>query len=153
MLSKGLLAVGLLCVSNIFMTCAWYLHLKLQTMKVINFSAWPIYTVVLFSWAIALFEYSFMVPANRIGFEGNGGPFSLVQLKIIQECITLTVFALFSVVVFQNHFGWNHLAAFVCLVMAVFLVFYLCQRPVLFPDLFSIGLGKASIANYVNGQC
>ena len=86
--------------------------------------AWPIYTVVLFSWAIALFEYSFMVPANRIGFEGNGGPFSLVQLKIIQECITLTVFALFSVVVFQNHFGWNHLAAFVCLVMAVFFVFY-----------------------------
>ena len=114
MLSKGLLAVGLLCVSNIFMTCAWYLHLKLQTMKVINFSSWPIYTVVLFSWAIALFEYSFMVP----------GPFSLVQLKIIQECITLTVFALFSVVVFQNHFGWNHLAAFVCLVMAVFFVFY-----------------------------
>ena len=124
MLSKGLLAVGLLCVSNIFMTCAWYQHLKLQTKKGINFSSWPIYTVVLFSWAIALFEYSFMVPANRIGFEGNGGPFSLVQLKIIQECITLTVFALFSVVVFQNHFGWNHLAAFVCLVMAVFFVFY-----------------------------
>ena len=104
MLSKGLLAVGLLCVSNIFMTCAWYLHLKLQTMKVINFSSWPIYTVVLFSWAIALFEYSFMVPANRIGFEGNGGPFSLVQLKIIQECITLTVFALFSVIVFRRCF-------------------------------------------------
>ena len=56
MLSKGLLAVGLLCVSNIFMTCAWYLHLKLQTMKVINFSSWPIYTVVLFYWGIALFE-------------------------------------------------------------------------------------------------
>ena len=97
MLSKGLLAVGLLCVSNIFMTCAWYLHLKLQTMKVINFSSWPIYTVVLFSWAIALFEYSFMVPANRIGFEGNGGPFSLVQLKIIQESRCLRSFpSLFS---------------------------------------------------------
>ena len=85
MLSKGLSAVGLLCVSNIFMTCAWYLHLKLQSMKVINFSTWPIYTVVLFSWAIALFEYSFMVPANRIGYIGNGGPFNLMQLKIIQE--------------------------------------------------------------------
>ena len=117
MLSKGLLAV-----SNVFMTLAWYAHLKLQTAKVI--SSWPLYTVVLFSWGIALFEYSFMVPANRIGFEGNGGPFNLVQLKIIQECITLTVFALFSIVVFNNHFGWNHLAAFVCLVGAVFFVFY-----------------------------
>ena len=124
MLSKGLLAVGLLFVSNIFMTCAWYLHLKLQTIKAINFATWPIYTVVLFSWGIALLEYSFMVPANRIGFIGNGGPFNLVQLKIIQECITLTVFAVFSVIAFNSHFGWNHLAAFVCLVLAVFFVFY-----------------------------
>ena len=123
MLSKGLLAVGLLCVSNIFMTCAWYLHLKLQTLKVINFSSWPIYTVVLFSWAIALFEYSFMVPANRIGFEGNGGPFSLIQLKIIQEVITLTVFVLFSIIAFQQHLAWNHFAAFACLVAAVYFVF------------------------------
>ncbi len=114
MLSKGLSAVGLLCVSNIFMTCAWYLHLKLQSMKVINFSTWPIYTVVLFSWAIALFEYSFMVPANRIGYIGNGGPFNLMQLKIIQECITLTVFAIFSVVVFNSHLGWKGVCEIMC---------------------------------------
>ena len=124
MLSKGLLAVGLLCVSNIFMTCAWYLHLKLQTMKVINFSAWPIYTVVLFSWAIALFEYSFMVPANRIGFEGNGGPFNLMQLKVIQEVISLIVFTVIATVMFQGQaLHWNHLAAFFCLVLAVYFVF------------------------------
>ena len=126
MLSKGLLAVGLLCVSNIFMTCAWYLHLKLQTLKVINFSSWPIYTVVLFSWAIALFEYSFMVPANRIGFDGNGGPFSLLELKVIQEVITLTVFTLFSMLLFGLKLQWNHLAAFFCLVMAVWFTF---QKP------------------------
>lgn len=124
MLSKGLLTVGLLIVSNVFMTCAWYLHLKLQTLKVINFSAWPLYGVVLFSWGIALLEYSFMVPANRIGFVANGGPFNLVQLKIIQECITLAVFSVFSILLFNNQFGWNHLAAFLCLVMAVFFVFY-----------------------------
>ena len=75
MLSKGFATVGLLLVSNVFMTLAWYAHLKLQSAKLI--SNWPLYTVVLFSWAIALLEYSFMVPANRIGFEGNGGPFSL----------------------------------------------------------------------------
>ena len=121
MLEKGLTAIGLLCVSNIFMTCAWYLHLKLQAATVI--SNWPLFAVVLFSWGIALLEYSFMVPANRIGFEGNGGPFSLVQLKIIQECVTLCVFTVFSIVVFQSRLNWNHLAAFVCLVLAVYFVF------------------------------
>ena len=105
MLSKGFATVGLLLVSNVFMTLAWYAHLKL------------------FSWAIALLEYSFMVPANRIGFEGNGGPFSLIQLKIIQEVITLTVFTLFSVIAFQQHLAWNHFAAFACLVAAVYFVF------------------------------
>ena len=124
MFGKGLTTVGLLCISNIFMTCAWHLHLKLQTMRGINFSAWPIYMVVLFSWAIALLEYSFMVPANRIGYVGNGGPFTLVQLKIIQECVTLTVFTMFSILVFHNNFAWNHFAAIVCLVMAVVFVFW-----------------------------
>ncbi len=89
MLSKGFATVGRLLVSNVFMTLAWYAHLKLQSAKLI--SNWPLYTVVLFSWAIALLEYSFMVPANRIGYEGNGGTLSLNQLKIIQEVITLTV--------------------------------------------------------------
>lgn len=121
MLSKGFATVGLLLVSNVFMTLAWYAHLKLQSAKLI--SNWPLYTVVLFSWAIALLEYSFMVPANRIGFEGNGGPFSLIQLKIIQEVITLTVFTLFSGIAFQQHLAWNHFAAFACLVAAVYFVF------------------------------
>ena len=121
MLSKGFATVGLLLVSNVFMTLAWYLHLKLQAAKVISF--WPVWAVVLFSWSIALFEYSFQVPANRIGFDGNGGPFSLIQLKIIQEVITLTVFTLFSVIAFQQHLAWNHFAAFACLVAAVYFVF------------------------------
>mgnify|MGYP002586547868 FL=1 len=121
MFTKGLTTVGLLLVSNVFMTLAWYAHLKLQTAKVI--SNWPLYTVVLFSWGIALFEYSFMVPANRIGFDGNGGPFSLVQLKIIQEVITLFVFTLFSLIAFNTHLAWNHVAAFICMVGAVFFVF------------------------------
>ena len=83
----------------------------------------PLWGVVIFSWSIALFEYSFMVPANRIGFVGNGGPFTLVQLKVIQECVTLFIFTLFSLLVFQNRFGWNHLASFLCLVGAVYFAF------------------------------
>lgn len=72
------------------------------------------------------FEYSFQVPANRIGFDGNGGPFSLLELKVIQEVITLTVFTLFSMLLFGLKLQWNHLAAFFCLVMAVWFTF---QKP------------------------
>lgn len=90
---KGIYAISLLVVSNIFMTFAWYGHLKLQETKII--SNWPLYGVVLFSWVIALAEYSCQVPANRLGFSGNGGPFSLMQLKIIQEVITLIIFTVF----------------------------------------------------------
>lgn len=97
---KSLYTVLLLIVSNIFMTFAWYGHLKLQEMKVI--SSWPLYLVILFSWSIALAEYSFQIPANRIGFSGNGGPFSLIQLKIIQEVITLTVFTIFTTLLFKG---------------------------------------------------
>ena len=112
---QGIYSVLLLIVSNIFMTFAWYGHLKLQEMKLI--SNW-------LSWGIALFEYCFQVPANRIGFQENGGPFTLVQLKVIQEVITLTVFAVLSAVAFQNEtLHWNHLAAAVCLVLAVYFVF------------------------------
>jgi uncharacterized protein (DUF486 family) len=112
----------LLVVSNVFMTFAWYGHLKLQEMKVI--SNWPLYLVILFSWAIALAEYSFQIPANRIGFHGNGGPFSLMQLKVIQEVITLTVFTVFTSFFFKGEaLHWNHFAAFICLVMAVYFVF------------------------------
>lgn len=117
------LTVGLLVVSNIFMTFAWYGHLKLQQMKVFT-SNTPLYVVILVSWGIALLEYSCQVPANRIGYEGNGGVFSLMQLKVIQEAITLVVFTVFTVVFFRGEtLQWNHFAAFVCLILAVYFVF------------------------------
>ena len=107
---KAFYTILLLIVSNIFMTFAWYGHLKLQEMKIIN--NWPLFAVVLFSWAIALFEYSFQVPANRIGFVENGGPFSLMQLKVIQETITLIVFTVFTTLFFKGEaLHWNHFAA------------------------------------------
>lgn len=119
---KVLYTIALLIVSNIFMTFAWYGHLKLQETKAI--SNWPLYAVVLFSWGIALAEYSFQIPANRIGFQGNGGPFSLMQLKIIQEVITLVVFTLFTTLFFKGEaLHWNHFAAFGCLILAVYFVF------------------------------
>ncbi len=119
---KGFYTIGLLIVSNIFMTFAWYGHLKLQETKVI--SNWPLYAVILFSWSIALAEYACQVPANRIGFQGNGGPFTLMQLKVIQEVITLVVFTLFSTLLFKGEgLHWNHFAAFLCLILAVYFVF------------------------------
>ena len=120
---NALLTILLLVVSNIFMTFAWYGHLKLQQMKVIS-SATPLITVILISWGIALMEYMFMVPANRIGLHGNGGAFTLPQLKVIQEAIALIVFAVFTVVLFKGEsLHWNHLAAFGCLLAAVWFVF------------------------------
>ncbi len=119
---QGVYSIVLLVVSNIFMTFAWYGHLKLQEMKVI--SNWPLFGVILFSWSIALLEYCAQVPANRLGFIGNGGPFTLMQLKVIQEVVTLVVFTLFATLLFKGEtLHWNHLAAFVCLVLAVYFVF------------------------------
>ena len=104
------------------MTFAWYGHLKLQETKIV--SNWPLYGVILLSWGIALFEYCFQVPANRMGFRENGGPFSLMQLKIIQEVITLVVFTIFSTLLFKGEsLQWNHIAAFLCLIAAVYFVF------------------------------
>ena len=120
---SGWLTILLLVVSNVFMTFAWYGHLKLQEMKIIG-SSTPLFVVVLVSWGIALLEYSFMVPANRIGYQGNGGAFTLPQLKVIQEAIALMVFAVFTVVFFKGEsLQWNHAAAFLCLVAAVYFVF------------------------------
>ncbi len=117
------LTVILLVISNIFMTFAWYGHLKLQQMKIFT-SNTPLYIVILVSWGIALLEYTCQVPANRIGYQGNGGSFSLMQLKVIQEAITLIVFTLFTVVFFKGEpLHWNHFAAFVCLILAVYFVF------------------------------
>lgn len=119
---KGVYTILLLIVSNIFMTFAWYGHLKLQEMKLIN--NWPLFAVILFSWGIALAEYSCQIPANRIGFQGNGGPFSLMQLKVIQEVITLIIFTVFTTVLFKGEaLQWNHFAAFGCLIAAVYFVF------------------------------
>lgn len=115
--------VLLLVISNIFMTLAWYGHLKMQDLKWIS-NTTPLIVVVLISWGIALAEYFCQVPANRMGFHGNGGPFSLMQLKVLQEAITLIVFTVFTVVFFRGEqLHWNHFAAFVCLLLAVWLVF------------------------------
>ncbi len=122
MIKSAIFTVLLLVVSNVFMTFAWYGHLKLQST---GFSAnWPLYLVILFSWGIALLEYCFQVPANRIGFEGNGGPFSLIQLKVMQEVITLTIFTVFSLLAFKGtEFRWNHFVSFLFLIGAVYFAF------------------------------
>jgi len=120
---NGFYAIGLLIISNIFMTFAWYGHLKLQQMNVIT-SNTPLFIVIVLSWMLALAEYSCQIPANRIGFVGNGGPFSLMQLKIIQEVISLIIFTVFTVLFFKGEsFHWNHVAAFACLVLAVYFAF------------------------------
>ena len=119
---KGLLTIVLLVVSNVFMTFAWYGNLKLEEMKITT--SWPLVLIILASWGVALFEYSFMIPANRIGFVGRGGPFNLMQLKVIQEVISLTVFSIITMLIFKGQpLQWNHLVAFLCMVLAVFFVF------------------------------
>ena len=122
MVSPKITTILLLIISNIFMTLAWYGHLRLQQSGVT--SSWPLIGVILLSWGIALFEYSFMIPANRIGFDGNGGPYSLMQLKVLQEAITLVVFTVVTMFIFGGqHLRWNHVAAFLMLVGAVYLMF------------------------------
>ena len=119
---NSLYTILILVGSNIFMTLAWYGHLKLQEMNISN--SWPLIGVILFSWGLAFFEYCLQVPSNRIGFVGNGGPFSLFQLKIIQEVISLTVFTIVAMVMFKGEtLHWNHVASFVCLIAAVAFAF------------------------------
>lgn len=119
---NGIYTILLLVLSNIFMTLAWYGHLRLQQNGIS--ASWPLVGVILFSWGIAFFEYCCQVPANRIGFVGNGGPFTLIQLKVIQECISLTVFVVVANVLFQQQaLHWNHILAFILLVISVWLVF------------------------------
>ena len=119
---KGFLTVLMLVFSNVFMTFAWYGHLKLQEMKIST--GWPLILIILFSWGIAFFEYCLTVPANRIGFIENGGPFNLMQLKIIQEVISLTIFTVIVTILFKGQpLQWNHIVAFICMVLAVFFVF------------------------------
>lgn len=101
----------LLLCSNIFMTFAWYGHLKYRST--------PLWLAIIASWGIAFFEYCFQVPANRIGF----GEFNAYQLKTIQEVITLVVFSFFSVLYLKEQFRWNYLAGFALIVVAVFVIF------------------------------
>jgi len=120
---KGVLSVALLVISNVFMTFAWYGHLKFREFP--WFARLGLFTVILFSWGLAFFEYIFQVPANKIGYKENGGPFSLLQLKVIQEVITLVIFAIFALFLFKGTvFRWNHLVAFSLLVLAVFFMFW-----------------------------
>lgn len=117
------LTVLLLAIANVFMTFAWYGHLKLQDMKILGPNT-PVIIIILISWGIAFIEYCFMIPANRMGFHGNGGPFTLPQLKVMQEAITLAVFMIFTLVFFRGEtLQWNHYMAFLCLIAAVYFVF------------------------------
>lgn len=120
---NALYTIILLFVSNVFMTFAWYGHIKLQQMGTITDNT-PLYLIILLSWLLALPEYACQIPANRIGFDGNGGSFSLIELKIIQEVVSITVFTLFSIFIFKGQeFHWNHVAAFTCIIAAVYFAF------------------------------
>lgn len=104
------------------MTFAWYGHLKLQEMKISD--GWPLILIILLSWGMAFFEYCMQVPANRIGFVDNGGPFNLVQLKVIQEALSLIVFTVVVMLFFKGQpLQWNHFVAFGLIILAVFFVF------------------------------
>lgn len=121
-MSKVVLTITLLVISNVFMTLAWYGHLKFKQMD--WFHNLGLVAIIFISWGIAFFEYCFQVPANRIGFKENGGPFNLWQLKVMQEVITLTVFTIFTIVFFKEEsFRMNHLIGFIFLILAVYFIF------------------------------
>lgn len=119
---KVFLTILLLVCSNTFMLFAWYGHLKFKEMKWAEHMG--MFSIILISWGIAFFEYCFQVPANRIGFRGTGGPFSLMELKVMQEVITLVVFVIFSTMFFKTEtFRLNHLIGFIFLILAVYFIF------------------------------
>ena len=121
-MTKIILTITLLVISNSFMTLSWYGNLKLQDLKLIS-SNTPLILIILISWGIALLEYTFLIPANRIGSEINGGPFSLVQLKVIQEVISCLVFGIIVSILFKGEsLQWNHFVAVLFLVLAVYFV-------------------------------
>lgn len=121
-MSKAFLTILLLIISNAFMTLAWYGHLKFKQMEWSNNLG--LVAIIFISWGIALLEYSFQVPANKIGYSENGGPFNLWQLKVIQEVISITVFTVFAIVFFKNEtLRMNHLIGFAFLVLAVYFIF------------------------------
>lgn len=121
-MGKVILTIVLLVLSNAFMTLAWYGHLKFKDMS------WSqnlgLMAIILISWGVAFFEYVLQVPANRMGFKENGGPFNLWQLKVIQEVISLSVFTVFAIFVFKNEaLRTNHIIGFGFLILAVYFIF------------------------------
>jgi uncharacterized protein (DUF486 family) len=119
---KAVFTLSMLTASNVFMTLAWYGHLKFKEMD------WSknlgLTSIIFISWGIALLEYFFQVPANKFGFKGNGGPFSLLELKMIQEALSITVFLIFSVVFFKSErLAWNHFVGFLLIILAVYFIF------------------------------
>lgn len=121
MIMNYALTIWLLICSNLFMTFAWYGHLKLVEYP--WFARLSLFGIIVFSWLVAFLEYCFQVPANRIGYEANGGPFSLMQLKVMQEVITLVVFVIFSYVAFGTSIKPNHIIGFLFLILAVYFIF------------------------------
>ncbi len=119
---RGIYTIILLVLSNIFMTLAWYGHLEFK--KYAWFNSLGLFSIILLSWGIAFFEYTLQVPANRIGYEANGGPYNIFQLKVIQEGISLIVFSLFAIIVFKTErLAWNHVIGFVFIMLAVVFIF------------------------------
>ncbi len=119
---KAFYSILLLIGSNVFMTLAWYGHLKFKEFEWTK--SWGLITIILISWGIALFEYFLQVPANRMGSKLYGGPFDLFQLKILQEVISLGVFMVMAIILFKGEsVKWNHIAAMFCMIAAVYFVF------------------------------
>jgi uncharacterized protein (DUF486 family) len=119
---RGLLTVVLLMFSNVFMTLAWYGHLRFAALP--RFSRIGLFGIILISWGIAFFEYCIQVPANRLGFLENGGPFSMWQLKVIQEAISLSIFTVIAVFFLgAGEIRWNYIVSFVLIVAAVYFAF------------------------------
>ncbi|CAM3811621.1 DMT family protein [Aquirufa aurantiipilula] len=119
---RGVITIALLVLSNVFMTLAWYGHLQWKESSWLKHAG--IWAIILFSWGLAFFEYVMQVPANRIGFKENGGPFSFFELKTIQEAISLIVFTLFLILVVKSEkLAWNHFLGFGLILLAVYVIF------------------------------
>ena len=119
-MTRAITTILLLICSNAFMTLAWYGQIAFKS----RIQRLGLVSIILLSWGIALFEYCFQIPSNRIGSNQYAGPFSIWELKVIQEVISLLVFTVFAVVFMKSDtLRWNHLAGFVCLILAVYFIF------------------------------
>ena len=153
-MNRALATIALLILSNTFMTLAWYGHIAFKS-KIERFG---MLSIILLSWGIALFEYCFQVPANRIGSSQLGGPFSIWELKVIQEVISLLVFTVFAVVFMKSDtLRWNHLAGFVCLILTEFIEIYFRFRLRIIPEKQYLCTRKVRTWNHfskpINREC